>query len=605
MQLINKPTTKTLFDFQQTCLDKIQTAIAQGERKILLISVMGTGKTVMSAALIKKYVDQGKRCLFLVDLTVLINQVCQELSEWNVPYTILQAGRRYDSTSPVIVASAQTIHARVKNGDVEQLLGSLDLLVYDEAHNLTYRQISQRLYNHYLAQESVILGLTATPWRLNRQEYLGQYYNRVVVTLQPPQLIKLGRAVPCRVYGFEDYFNLDKIATDINGDYNSEDMAAQAIQTKSLEKVYTEWLRITPDFPTIAFCATVEHAKALSHYFNKQGIASAYITGDTDLEEREQIFTQMKDGSLKILTSINTLTAGFNLPLISCVLYVRLTRSKALYHQATGRAARVYPGKEFYFVLDFGANYRRLGNPMSYQNYSIDEKPSNLSKLSTKICPECGENVSIFARICPDCGHEFGVEKSDSEQEDDFELDVDKEMVEYFCREDRRRLAWFRKAKKQAYRNIAHPDSASNGFKQKYGFLPPRDWHLHAVLGADPSEKAIEDYRAYLELFAPHEFWLSVQMHFELGEISKTKTKSKKRYNRHNQSKRSQKFSTTVGAWYQTLGVSPNATHEEVKAAYRTLAKQWHPDVCSDTIAESRMKAINEAYEEFLKHRAG
>ena len=58
---------------------------------------------------------------------------------------------------------------------------------------------------------------------------------------------------------------------------------------------------------------------------------------------------------------------------------------------------------------------------------------------------------------------------------------------------------------------------------------------------------------------------------------------------------------------YQTLGVSPNATDEEIKKAYHTLAKKYHPDNYKDSpiadVAEEKMKEINEAYDEIQKSR--
>lgn len=53
-----------------------------------------------------------------------------------------------------------------------------------------------------------------------------------------------------------------------------------------------------------------------------------------------------------------------------------------------------------------------------------------------------------------------------------------------------------------------------------------------------------------------------------------------------------------VGEWWEVLGVSPNATPEEVKTAFRTAAKVWHTDVNSSPIAKARMTALNKAYEE-------
>ena len=58
---------------------------------------------------------------------------------------------------------------------------------------------------------------------------------------------------------------------------------------------------------------------------------------------------------------------------------------------------------------------------------------------------------------------------------------------------------------------------------------------------------------------------------------------------------------------YEVLGIDENATNEEVRAAYKSLAKKYHPDNYYDSplaqMAEERMKEINEAYDEILRRR--
>ena len=58
---------------------------------------------------------------------------------------------------------------------------------------------------------------------------------------------------------------------------------------------------------------------------------------------------------------------------------------------------------------------------------------------------------------------------------------------------------------------------------------------------------------------------------------------------------------------YRVLGISENASNEEVKKAYKELARKYHPDKNDDSMseyAESKMKEINEAYDEILRRRA-
>lgn len=49
--------------------------------------------------------------------------------------------------------------------------------------------------------------------------------------------------------------------------------------------------------------------------------------------------------------------------------------------------------------------------------------------------------------------------------------------------------------------------------------------------------------------------------------------------------------------YYKILGVARNATQDEVKRAYRKLARKYHPDVSKEPNAEARFKEVGEAYE--------
>ncbi len=49
--------------------------------------------------------------------------------------------------------------------------------------------------------------------------------------------------------------------------------------------------------------------------------------------------------------------------------------------------------------------------------------------------------------------------------------------------------------------------------------------------------------------------------------------------------------------YYEVLGVDRNASAEEIKKAYRRLARKYHPDVNKAPDAEEKFKEVKEAYE--------
>lgn len=60
---------------------------------------------------------------------------------------------------------------------------------------------------------------------------------------------------------------------------------------------------------------------------------------------------------------------------------------------------------------------------------------------------------------------------------------------------------------------------------------------------------------------------------------------------------------------YKVIGVSPGASDDEVKEAYRNLAKKYHPDQYAESplkeLADEKMKEINEAYDAITAQRKG
>ena len=60
---------------------------------------------------------------------------------------------------------------------------------------------------------------------------------------------------------------------------------------------------------------------------------------------------------------------------------------------------------------------------------------------------------------------------------------------------------------------------------------------------------------------------------------------------------------------YKVLGVTPQTSDDDVKRAYRELARKFHPDIYINNpladLAEARMKEINEAYDMIMNERSG
>jgi len=631
----------TLRPYQESLKKDVYKLYRDGSRSVLIIATGGMGKTLTAAWIMRDRSIRAKnpaRSIFLVERNCLLQQAQETLLNLGVDCSIIQGSRKVKWDHPCMVASLQTLRSwhdrdpkvmqaldmaivlagvlgespltpmtikmlvaipdrkailEAHDGGeyLRKMLGKVGMFVLDEAHDGVGQKIYQTLVDTYSTDDKcVFLGLTASPWRMSREEWLGRWYEAKVESLQPPEAIKAGWLAPCRTFSLKGLLDISTIGTQEDGDYSDAAMGKQAMRPEGLQAVVDNWLRISPDQPTICFCSTVAQAKAQSECFTANGITSDYQHGGTPKGRRTDHDTGLSDGTIQVICSVNTQRKGYDRPCIASIIVTFATKSKSAFFQAVWRGCRPFPGKECFYLLDFGGNLDDgkgggHGDPMSFHDYDISEprakKRSDEPANMIKDCPSCGAELSIFAQVC-ECGHEFGKDEDDG-QGDLFDASLYM-LKEWFDPIGCERIQFLRVEKRRCYKENMNPDTAVKLFKEKFGFLPPNDWHQWAVMGKRSNKASRKQYETYLASYAPHPFWVKVQMRLEFGDGETVP----------------EYLAVWSQKWWDVLGVLQFDSTLVIKAAYVRLAKLWHPDLCPDRDnAELQMKLLNKAYGEF------
>src|SRR5207248_352153 len=97
----------------------------------------------------------------------------------------------------------------------------------------------------------------------------------------------------------------------------------------------------------------------LEERFTEASIACEYVDGNVPMFERQDMFERFRQGETKIISSVGT--PGVDLPLCSCIIDARPTKSVIRDVQGLGRGLRTAPQKPNLIILDHAGNTRRLG----------------------------------------------------------------------------------------------------------------------------------------------------------------------------------------------------------------------------------------------------
>lgn len=385
--------------YQIAAVSGARDRIREGSKRVLIVMPTGGGKTVVASEIIRSACERGSRTLFLAHRRELILQTCDKLNRFGVSHGVIMAGIRPAPQRPVQVASVQTLARR------PDAMSRVDLVFIDEAHHTTESNAYGKLLKWW--PDARVVGLTATPWRLDGQG-LADVYDGHVVSTTPRELRDQGFLVP--VGGWE-YEGIDTSGARVQkGDFVSGDLQKSATSSRVVGDIITEWVAHAGGKRTILFASTVMQSQLMVREFIAAGVPAEHIDGNMGTAERDAVLARLRSGQTLVVCNCNVLTEGFDCPELEVCILARPTLSTSLYLQMVGRVLRLAPGKTMARIHDHAGCLAAHGHPFAERDYSptlsskASRKDVEKKEKAEKLCPSC---ESVRTRWpCDACGYE-------------------------------------------------------------------------------------------------------------------------------------------------------------------------------------------------------
>jgi superfamily II DNA or RNA helicase len=386
------------------------------------MAATGSGKTIMLSALAGRI---GGKTLIIQHRDELLSQNLGKFMRINPTWhpTIFNAADK-SWAGDVVFTMCQTATRHLDT------LPKFDHLIYDEVHHIvspTYRRIidvaKERNPGMFLS------GFTATPERADRKS-LRAYFDNVADRVTIRELVALGFLVPPVAFVVDIGVREKLDAIGPPSAFGDQTEVADLLNTIPInQEVVRHWREKADGRQTIAFCATVKHAKDVAQTFVDGGIPAEVVTGETPDAERKAMLSRFDRRITRVIVNVAVLTEGYDNQVCSCIILLRQCSSKSPLIQMAGRGLRtvdagLYPGvvKKDCVILDFGTSIIIHGNLDSGEGLHKDRKPIE-GEAVEKTCPAtqsdiyiwpdrdgnigCGAKIPAGFRVCPLCGFIF------------------------------------------------------------------------------------------------------------------------------------------------------------------------------------------------------
>lgn len=375
-----------------------------GYRRILLVLPTGGGKTVIASSLLNSTYLMGYSSQFIVHRKELIKQTSTTFTKNGLTHGFIATGFPVDYHADVTLAGIQTLVNRL-----DKVLPPY-LSVIDEAHHAAASSWADVL-SYY--GDNYVIGLTATPERLDGKG-LAEHFDVMIVGPSVSDLIEWGYLSPYEYYAPNrpDMAGVGSTA----GDYARAAAAEVMDKPVLIGSTVEHYLRNAKGEQGVVFAVNREHSRHLADGFKGEGIKAAHVDGSMTDKERDWHDAAFRARDIDILTNVDLLGEGYDVPgLVYCALN-RPTKSMALHKQQVGRPLRISPGKMQAIICDHAGNVFNHGLPDDDVHWSLHGKKARLAAAGTindavpiRTCMNCYRIEKTSVQVCSNCGTEFPV----------------------------------------------------------------------------------------------------------------------------------------------------------------------------------------------------
>jgi superfamily II DNA or RNA helicase len=285
---------------QKQVLQALDFYRSKGWKKGIVVLPTGTGKTYLSAF---DTVNMKGKILFIVHRLDILSQ-SKEAFEKIYPKEKLGllTGDCKENVfdSKVLFASKDTLR------NIETLYqfdtAYFDYIIVDEVHHgqaPSYQSVLQ-----YFNPSFFMLGLTATPDRMDRKDIFELFDYNKVFEYSLTEAIDNGFLVPYTYYGLKDNIDYSKIRYHGNK-YNVQDLDKHLIINERNEQILSEYLEKGKGDKAIGFCCSIKHTERMSEFFNKKGISAKAVTSHNS--DKEDLIKQFRENQYTVAFTVDLL----------------------------------------------------------------------------------------------------------------------------------------------------------------------------------------------------------------------------------------------------------------------------------------------------------
>lgn len=372
---------------QIEALENLDAVVRSGEKRALVISATGTGKTIL-AALAARQINP-KRTLFIAHREQILSKAAEEFAkvlEIDGSQIGFFVGARRETQQQVVFATVQSLSRPENLADISPL--QFDLIIIDEVHRSgagSYKAV----LDHF--RPNFALGLTATPERTDGFNVFELFGYNVPYEIRLEGALENRMLVPFDYYGVTDY-------ESAQGSIGDKSKLEDLVSAKRVDHI-AETLQnysFAQGTKGLVFCSSNEESRLLAEALSTREVhgrqlRTVSLSGANTIDQREQAVKQLENGELDYIFTVDIFNEGIDIPSANVIVLLRSTKSSIVFTQQLGRGLRKHAGKHSLRVIDFIGNYANnyliavalTGNKSGRKTQILDDLSDDRPKAGT------------------------------------------------------------------------------------------------------------------------------------------------------------------------------------------------------------------------------